>query len=127
MKMDFVGKMESIEDDMRRLSKVFCARPQSCLCDRADAASCTPGKDDGSRCWVECCTAVHPRLSAQSAGRCAFDDMATKINDGFLKNSREEDPRSILTDVGLRRFCTSEVYRHDSDAYGYDCMDRPVR
>ena len=103
VRMDLVGKVESITADMRRIAAAHCSRLR---------------QEDCSRLRQEDCSRLPPPV-------CPLDPVAAAV--GQLWQNRHPDlgERSVLSARGLQRFCLSEVYQADAELYGYDCLDRP--
>lgn len=106
VRMDLVGKVESITVDTRRIAAEHCSRLR---------------EEDARRC------ATSPsEATCASRPACPLDGVAAAV--GHLWQNRHPDlgARSVLSRRGLQRFCLSEVYQADAERYGYDCLDRPA-
>ena len=106
VRMDLVGKVESIAVDTRRIAAEHCSRLR---------------EEDARRC------ATSPsEATCASRPACPLDGVAAAV--GHLWQNRHPDlgARSVLSRRGLQRFCLSEVYQADAERYGYDCLDRPA-
>ena len=72
---------------------------------------------------MHCATLGDKYRRSHATMRCPLEGLVTAIGEAGA-NSREADPRSRLSFWGLHIFCNSELYRRDSEVYGYECMKR---
>ena len=108
LRMDMVGKVESITVDMRRIATEHCKRLR---------------EEDARRC-----AASPAEATCASRPACPLDAVAAAVGKLWQNRHPDLEARSgaLLSRRGLQRFCLSEVYQADAELYGYDCLDRPA-
>ena len=108
LRMDLVGKVESITVDMHRIAAEHCSRLR---------------EEDAHRC-----TAAPSEAACASRPACPLDAVAAAVGQLWQNRHPDLEARSgaALSRRGLQRFCLSEVYQADAELYGYDCLDRPA-
>ena len=107
VQMDFVGKVEAMEEDMQRAARTHCRRRK---------------KEAQRKCLS---FASHEDCFSQAKPSCQLWEIANAIGLS-LQNHHEPDSRSVLSEDGLRQLCSSEFYKTDADMYGYNCLERPI-
>lgn len=106
LRMDFIGKVESITGDMRRIAGEHCNRL----------------REEATRR----CTDSSSEAACASRPACPLDAVAAAVGKRMQNRHPDSEARSVLSRRGLRRFCFSEVYKADAELYGYNCLDRPA-
>ena len=107
LRIDFVGKVESITDDMRNIAGEHCSRR---------------GEEATRRCADSSTQAACASLSRPA---CPLSAVAAAVGERMQNRHLDPEARSVLSPSGLRRLCSSEVYKSDAELYGYTCLDRP--
>ena len=103
-----MGRTETLAEDMARLAEHACEHHPPLR--RLRALQRRP-------------MAAGSLAQAPPSEACPLASWAEQVASS-MKNERDGEPRSKLSDVGVLALCTSDLYGGDAAAYGYRCEKR---